>query len=196
LNGAQAFSFQAYAWWCKIAHSTASNGDTLRTVFGNIWEHSSQSALNQYGGIMLSCHDVARDFLAQCDEDAGDLISNLKLQKLVYYAQGFGLALLERSLFPERIEAWQHGPVVPDLYHAYKGHGAGPIPVPQDLDFARYSEEERELLDEIANVYGQFSAWKLRNMTHEESPWASVQHAIPCEISLDSMSAFFRTRVQ
>lgn len=145
---------------------------------------------------MLSCHDVARYFLAQCDEEAGDLISNLKLQKLVYYAQGFCLALYGRPLFPERIEAWQHGPVVPELYHAYKDNGAGPIPAPQDLDFERFSQDERELLDEVANVYGQFSAWKLRNMTHEEAPWASVQHAIPCEIPHESLAAFFRTRVQ
>lgn len=145
---------------------------------------------------MLTCHDVARYFLAQCDEEAGDLISNLKLQKLVYYAQGFSLALLGRPLFADRIEAWQHGPVVPVLYHAYKDYGSGPIPIPQDVDFTRYSDEERELLDEVANVYGQFSAWKLRNMTHEEAPWANVQHAIPCEITKDSLSAFFRTRVQ
>ncbi len=44
---------------------------------------------------MLSCFDVAKYFLAQADEDAGDLISNLKLQKLVYYAQGFHLALYD-----------------------------------------------------------------------------------------------------
>ncbi|WP_429497460.1 Panacea domain-containing protein [Robbsia andropogonis] len=145
---------------------------------------------------MLSCHDVARYFLAQCDEEAGDLISNLKLQKLVYYAQGFSLALLGRPLFVEEIEAWQHGPVVPALYHEYKQYGSGSIPIPQDIDYHLYSDEEKELLDEVASVYGQFSAWKLRNMTHEEAPWASVQHAIPCEISQDSLSAFFRTRVQ
>ena len=67
-----------------------------------------------YGGqSTLSCYDVAQYFLAKADEDAGDLMSNLKLQKLVYYAQGFALVLLEKPLFPERIEAWIHGPVVP-----------------------------------------------------------------------------------
>ena len=74
----------------------------------------------------LSCHDVAQYFLAQMDEDAGDLISNLKLQKLVYYAQGFALALHGRPLFRERVEAWTHGaPVVPELYveDAHPSHG-------------------------------------------------------------------------
>ena len=69
---------------------------------------------------MLSCDDAAKYFLAQVSEDAGDLISNLKLQKLLYYAQGFHLALYDQPLFPEAIEAWTHGPVVPDLYRHYK----------------------------------------------------------------------------
>ncbi len=61
---------------------------------------------------MLSCDDAAKYFLAQTSEDAGDLISNLKLQKLLYYAQGFHLALYDEPLFPEAIEAWTHGPVL------------------------------------------------------------------------------------
>jgi uncharacterized phage-associated protein len=53
---------------------------------------------------MLSCYDVAQYFLAKADADAGDLMSNLKLQKLVYYAQGFALALLDKPFFPQCIE--------------------------------------------------------------------------------------------
>jgi hypothetical protein len=56
----------------------------------------------------LSCNDIARYFLAQIDEEAGDLISNMKLQKLVYYAQGVSLALHNRPLFPESLEAWTY----------------------------------------------------------------------------------------
>ena len=64
----------------------------------------------------LSCHAVAQYFLAQMDEDAGDLVSNLKLPKFVYYAQGFSLVHHGcRPLFPERIEVWMHGSVVPEL---------------------------------------------------------------------------------
>ena len=66
---------------------------------------------------MISCQDVANYFLSLCDEDAGDLISNLKLQKLVYYAQGFHLAISGEPLFDEKIMAWEHGPVIPQLYH-------------------------------------------------------------------------------
>lgn len=120
---------------------------------------------------MLSVRKVAEYFLAKADESVGDGISNLKLQKLVYYAQGFHLALHGGPLFAERIEAWEHGPVVPELYHHYKGHGAGNIPAPAASDPDDYDRASAELLDEVYDVFGQYSAWKLRNMTHEDRPW-------------------------
>ena len=143
---------------------------------------------------MLSCYDVAQYFLAKVDEDAGDLMSNLKLQKLMYYAQGCALALLDRPLFPEPLVAWVHGPVVPALYHEYKGYGAGPVPSPATLDFSKYDQETRDLLDEVYAVYGQFSAWKLRNMTHQEPPWYETPEG--GEISHDALRSYFTTQVQ
>ncbi|ALE95906.1 hypothetical protein ABH11_01562 [Serratia marcescens] len=146
---------------------------------------------------MLTCFDVAEYFLAHCDEDSGDLISNLKLQKLSYYAQGFSLALLGRSLFNEKIEAWMHGPVVPDLYHRYKEHGNGALPAPKNFDIDKFSKDEIELLDEVYKVYGQFSAWKLRNMSHDEAPWVQtyVEGAASQEIKPEIMSEFFKTLI-
>ena len=141
----------------------------------------------------LNCYQVAQYFLAQMDEEAGDLISNLKLQKLVYYAQGFALALLGRPLFPERIEAWTYGPVVSELYHEYRGYGSDPIPQPGEIDFSIYDVQTRELLDEVYAVYGQFSAWKLRDMTHSEPPWRDTPSGQ--EIQHDDLSCYFATRV-
>ena len=143
---------------------------------------------------MLSCYDVAKYFLAQVDEDAGDLISNLKLQKLLYYVQGFHLALYDEPLFPEPIEAWTHGPVVPELYHYYKKYGVGAIPCPKDVDFSIYDEGTRSLLDEVYSVFGQFSAWKLRNMTHEEEPWKFAAETSG-QISHQSMKKYFKTQI-
>lgn len=144
--------------------------------------------------LMLSCHNVADYLLSLADEDAGDLISNLKLQKLVYYAQGFHLALYDEPLFQEPIEAWTHGPVVPDLYHTYKDYGSNAVPQPDDVDFSIYNEQQRDLLDEVYQVYGQFSAWKLRNMTHDESPWRNGRDSGDL-ISPDAMKAFFQTQL-
>jgi uncharacterized phage-associated protein len=128
------------------------------------------------------------------DEDAGDLISNLKLQKLVYYAQGFHLALYGNPLFLEPIEAWTHGPVVPELYRAYKDYGSDAIPRPTDIDFDVYDENTKELLDDVYKVYGQFSAWKLRNMTHTETPWLNF-HSGNQTIPHQAMEDFFKTQL-
>ena len=77
---------------------------------------------------MHTAFSVAKYFLFLSDEEAGDTISNLKLQKLLYYAQGFHLALNDSPLFAESIEAWTHGPVVPVVYQLYKHAGASAIP--------------------------------------------------------------------
>lgn len=142
---------------------------------------------------MLSCHDVAKYFLAQTDEDAGDLISNLKLQKLLYYAQGFHLALYDEPLFSEPIEAWTYGPVVPEIFHEYKSFGSDAIPIPENIDFSKFDEQTVELLDEVYSVYGQFSAWKLRNMTYNEEPWkdAQVGDIITCK----SLKNYFKNQL-
>ena len=141
---------------------------------------------------MLSCHDVADYFLSLADENAGDLISNLKLQKLVYYAQGFYLAFYGKPLFPEKIHSWEHGPVVKSLYHSYKQYGSSAIPPPNDIDFDKFDPETREFLDEVYEEFGQFSAWKLRNMTHEEPPWQISKGGV---IAHRSMKEYFKSFV-
>ena len=116
--------------------------------------------------------DVANFFLSAIDEDAGDLISNLKMQKLVYYAQGIHLAMFDKELFSEGIDAWEHGPVIPSLYHEFKSFGRGAIePNFENFNIDIFSKEQKEMLKEVYNTFGQFSAWMLRNMTHEEKPW-------------------------
>jgi len=116
--------------------------------------------------------DVANFFLSAIDEDAGDLISNLKMQKLVYYAQGIHLAMFDKELFGEEINAWEHGPVIPSLYHEFKSFGRGAIePNFENFNIYIFSKEQKEMLKEVYNTFGQFSAWMLRNMTHEEKPW-------------------------
>ncbi|HEJ4958444.1 TPA: SocA family protein [Pseudomonas aeruginosa] len=147
---------------------------------------------------MPSSIDVAKFFLAQSNEEAGDLVSNLKLQKLVYYAQGFHLAVYDEPLFTDSIEAWTHGPVVPNVYHHYKQFGSGSIPAPIDFNLEAFSPEQVELLNEVQQIYGQYSAWRLREMTHEEAPWRNNYQAgaMIREIPADDMRQFFKTLVK
>ena len=144
---------------------------------------------------MYTAEDIAKYFLVLSDPKIGELISNLKLQKLCYYAQGFNLALRDKRLFPEPIEAWTHGPVIRSLYQKYKKHGEGVIPPPTNCDISIYDQKSQELLNEVYSVYGQYSAWKLRNMTHEEPPWIEARQS-RSHISPTSMREYFKTLVK
>ncbi|MCH7713770.1 MAG: DUF4065 domain-containing protein [Chloroflexi bacterium] len=123
---------------------------------------------------MLRAEDVARYFLANQDAEHGGSISNLKVQKLCYYAQGIALALLGKPLFLDDIVHWEHGPVVPTVYHNYQSHRGAAIPAPEDLDLTLYDRETQGLLDKVHRVYGQDSAWDLREKTQEEPPWINT----------------------
>ena len=141
---------------------------------------------------MATVFDVADFFLSKSDEDSEQFISNLKLQKLVYYAQGFSLALLGRELFREPIEAWQHGPVVPELYRKYRESGSSAI-FAVDFDRRVFTRDQLELLEEVYEVYGQYSAWKLRELTHSEAPWIDnyVEGSYSREIPLQEIEEYF-----
>jgi len=143
----------------------------------------------------LNARDIARYFLANVDEEGGDNITNLKLQKLLYYAQGFHVALQSgQPLFPESILAWSHGPVVKSIYSEHKHLLWRPIARPSAYRVDGYPPEVRELLDTVSSTYGQFTASKLEAMTHEEPPWQNTpKNKI---ISLDLLSSFFSTLVE
>jgi uncharacterized phage-associated protein len=141
---------------------------------------------------VTSAFDVAAYFLAKQDPDAGEIITNLKLQKLLYYAQGLHLAMFDERLFGERIKAWDHGPVVPLVWKEYTGAGASPLPVPDQAP--NLDPETASFLDEVYDVYGQFSAWRLRELSHHEPPWIEAFNGSGV-VHNDAMRTFFKTRL-
>jgi uncharacterized phage-associated protein len=146
-------------------------------------------------GKMATAHQVAEYFLTLVNEKLDERLSPLKLQKLLYYAQGFHLAIHNKPLFADRIEAWEHGPVVSTVYHIYKRWGARGIPIPKDVDYSIFSNNEISLLKEVYDVFGQFSAWKLRNMTHAEPPW-DLAFKGNATITNTSLKNYFKTQIQ
>ena len=143
---------------------------------------------------MAKAYDVALYFACKADADAGDSITNLKIQKLLYYAQGASLAIRSKPLFDAQINAWQHGPVVESVYHALKGFGAENVVVDGMCDaHEKLTEDERGIADEVYDVYGQFSAWKLRDMTHAESPWKDKRPR--GVITREKMKEYFLTQL-
>ena len=120
---------------------------------------------------MITAEHVADYLLSLSKPEVGDIISHLKLQKLVYYCQGFHLAAFNEPLFNEKIYAWAHGPVVRSLWHKYKDKGSSSLEVPPRSCKSYFSKKQQKLMQEVYDFFGQYSAWKLRNMTHSEPPW-------------------------
>ena len=142
---------------------------------------------------MCTVYEVADYFLRIPEDDAGDAISPMKLQKLLYYAQGFSLALLNHPLFEEDFEAWTYGPVIPTVYAKYKQYGNNAIPRPESFDRAVFTDEEIRLLDEVYDAFGQYSAWALSELTHKTPPWRDTPPT--GVISKKAMSEYFITQV-
>jgi uncharacterized phage-associated protein len=141
-----------------------------------------------------SVFDIATKILHKgAMSDGGELISNLKLQKLLYYMQGFHLAVFGTRLFNEDIYAWQYGPVVPEVYRRYKAYNNCGIE-PEGDSIISLSVEEENLFEEVFSVYGEFSAIGLMNLTHRERPWKNT----PCGEKIDDkeMVNFFKKRIE
>jgi uncharacterized phage-associated protein len=142
---------------------------------------------------MCTCFKVAEYFLSLQDGDAGNSISNMKLQKLLYYAQGFAMVILDKPLFEDDFEAWEYGPVIRKIYDKYKSFGSNALPKPDNFSLHKYSKEEKEFLNEIYDVYGQYSAWALSEMVYKTPPWKdTLRNSI---ISKVSMKKYFSTRI-
>lgn len=147
---------------------------------------------------LLTCFDIA-DFFIYLANETGSFVSNLKLQKLVYYAQAWYLAINKKSLFDEDFEAWIHGPVIPELYQQYKQFGWRPID--KEVE-PKLPEDVREFLKEVADEYFACDAYELEQMTHLESPWIQARGNLPVDaqsnevIHKEWMKEYYGSRVQ
>jgi uncharacterized phage-associated protein len=147
---------------------------------------------------MHTANNVADWFLMWADSDDAE-VSNLKLQKLLYYAQGHYLGLTGSSLFEDEIQAWAHGPVVPNVYHRLKKYGRNPVDVADAVfdgfDWDDFRDIEDHLI-RVWNTYGQYDAWALRERTHRERPWLEAirPDARQIEIVPSALKEFFATQ--
>lgn len=116
--------------------------------------------------------DVA-NYIVNLSRETGEPVTNMKLQKLIYYSYAWFLVEKEGAdrLFGENIEAWKYGPVVNDVYETYKDFGADNIKEARGGDPSNLSSDEKELIYEVFTTYGAKSALELVSLTHAERPW-------------------------
>lgn len=119
---------------------------------------------------------IANAFLAKAKEN-GMVLTNMQVQKLVYFAHGFYLAFKDEPLIKDEIKAWNFGPVIPPLYNALKHHGNGVVSEPIDgYDVPPATDEFTcALITKVFSLYGHISGARLSAATHKEgSPWEKI----------------------
>jgi uncharacterized phage-associated protein len=143
--------------------------------------------------------DVANYFLRIVDRDAGSSITPLKLQKILYYAQGFYLAKYNKHLFRNDFQAWVHGPANKKVYDKYRSYGSDAIDFPkEDINL---KEDVKRHLDLIWGMFGIYDAKYLEFLTHQETPWINArkgyENSAICHeiITKESMKNYFLERI-
>lgn len=149
-------------------------------------------------GTPVTTANVVADYLLFESRARGEALTNLKLQKLLYYAQAWYLALHDRPLFNDDFEAWVHGPVLRSQYFRFKPE-PGWAPITDSVDEPEISFKIKKFLDQILDVFGSESAIALEMMTHRERPWLEARaglapdHPSTARISRETMRDFYRS---
>ena len=136
---------------------------------------------------MVLPSDVAKYFLLRTEED-GELVSPLKMQKLVYFAYAHHLAETKKRLFNEKIEAWPLGPVVRSLYDELKKYGSSPIDVKQYTGITSsaqatkfvsiFDKDTLGVLNKVYDGYQTFTPFELVTLAHRENAWLKAREGL------------------
>lgn len=137
--------------------------------------------------VIINTYNEKVNKLAKNYDITPTYITNLKLQKLLYYVQSLCLVIFDKKAFPEKILAWSYGPVVNEVYQIYKqNHAKG---INSDNSAKNVSSGLYKIIDEVINCYGSIETNKLIDFTHEEEPWKNTD--INKEIDVELIKKYF-----
>ena len=124
--------------------------------------------------------------------DDGYPISNLKLQKILYFVQAEFLVSKDEPCFDEVIEAWDFGPVVESVYKEYAVHGGNLIFSPSESTYGYHiKHNDRELIDGILDKVKKYSTSYLADIIHHQTPWIKGRTRLNRIITNESLEDFF-----
>lgn len=120
--------------------------------------------------------DVANFFITVGNYNVGNEMTNARINKLLYFAQGRHLADYNEPLFDEQIEAWKYGPIIKNVYDSFKHYGKNIIVDPKgDFDIEKMNDDDFQFLSDVFTNYADYSTSALINKTHEkDGPWDKV----------------------
>lgn len=145
-----------------------------------------ETAINVAENI-ISIYNSKVDELVKNYDIIPEYITNLKLQKLLYFVQALCLMIFDKPAFPEKILAWEYGPVVKEVYRKYKTNRKKEIKT--ETNIKNISSGLYEIINEVVTCYGSIEANKLIDFTHEEEPWKNTD--INKEINIEEIKKYF-----
>ncbi|MDQ0592177.1 putative phage-associated protein [Chryseobacterium ginsenosidimutans] len=143
----------------------------------------------------MKANEISKYIISLTINNPEEDLTNMKLQKILYYLQGYYLAIFDNYLFTDDIEAWKYGPVVCEEYHTYKGYGNNSIVIPEtDHNFSYLNTTQKTFINKVYSHYRQFSAIKLMELTHKEEPWLKTYGKANI-IEKDDLKKFFNDSI-
>lgn len=136
-----------------------------------------------------SALQVAEYIIDRCNQKH-ESISNLKLQKILYFVQAQYIVEFGTPCFGNIMQAWDHGPVVPDVYHEYRGYGNTNIPSNGSRRF-RCEQDEQKTLDMTIDRALEYAASQLVEIARNQSPWMEACKKADKTITPKSIRKFF-----
>jgi uncharacterized phage-associated protein len=141
---------------------------------------------------MLNVLDVANYIIALSLPEEGDILTTTKLHNLLYYCQGFYLAIHNKLLYINEIIKSNYGPVIIAICKKYKNTT---IPeMPDNVKYSKFKNKQLELIKEVYTVYGQYATWKLNNTIKLEPPYMNTK--VGEEIKHKQLKKYFKTQIE
>lgn len=163
--------------WCKI-RSEKQNKQAKK--------EGRRKMKRPYSAILIARYIISRE--AECNRS----VSNLRLQKLLYFVQAYFFLSLDEPCFDNRIEAWDFGPVVPAVYHKYKRFGSMIIQENEEYPVGNIDEEDCQRIDEMLDACADKTTRELVNITHHQTPWKrAYKNLFSNEITQESIRNMF-----
>lgn len=135
--------------------------------------------------------EIAEYIIERCNQNHLP-ITNLKLQKILYFVQAQFMVQFGTPCFYNIMQAWDYGPVVPDVYHKYKVYGNTNIPSCGNKSYD-FEIDEQQTLNDIIDRASEYSASRLVEITHNQSPWIDAYNKVDETITPKSIRKFFMT---
>lgn len=148
----------------------------------------------------IMANKIADFFIWFCAQH-GDVLTNLKLQKLLYFAQGWHLAFFDKALFKDEIQAWISGGIVPNVWKRFRKFKNSPITL-EIKNKPCLDESIENHLKEVFLYYGKYSAYELELLCHKSIPWLIARKDLAADapsyeiINLENMKKYYKSLIK